>query len=119
MKSLGDEFEDRAALWLQDRGLRIVAKNYRTRTGEIDLVALHGDQLVFVEVRVRRNPRFCSAAASVDRPKQVRILRAAQRFLQQHSALRELPCRFDVVAFEAPQSGDDALVRWIKAAFIA
>ena len=117
MKSLGDAFEERAALWLQESGLRLLARNFRSRLGEIDIVALDGECVVFLEVRRRGNPRFAGAAASVDRRKQQRIQRAAQLFLQRHPQWSALPCRFDVVAFEPPQSAPDGAPLWIRAAF--
>lgn len=117
MKSVGDAFEERAALWLQERGLQLLARNFRCRGGEIDIVALDGECLVFLEVRRRSNPRFAGAAASVDRRKQQRILRAAQLFLQRHPQWSDLPCRFDVIAFEPPQSAPDSAPLWIRAAF--
>lgn len=117
MKSVGDAFEERAVLWLRECGLRLLARNYRCRGGEIDIVALDGECLVFLEVRRRSNPRFGGAAASVDRRKQQRILRAAQLFLQRHPQWSALPCRFDVVAFEPPQSAPGSAPLWIRAAF--
>ena len=117
MKSVGDAFEERAALWLRECGLLLLARNYRCRGGEIDIVALDGECLVFLEVRRRSNPRFAGAAASVDRRKQQRILRAAQLFLQRHPQWSALPCRFDVVAFEPPQSAPGSAPLWIRAAF--
>ena len=119
MRSLGNKFEEQAAEWLQARGLQILVQNFGGKMGEIDLIALDGQHLVFIEVRARSNPRFSGAAASIGRPKQQRIVRTAQFFLQRHRNYAQRPTRFDVVAFEAPQSGDDAPVRWIKAAFIA
>lgn len=115
MAGQGADHEARAARFLQDRGLRILQANYRCRCGEIDLIARHGQYLVFVEVRFRSNPRFSGAAASVDRRKQGKLLRSAQFFLQQHPQLASLPCRFDVIAFEPRQSG--ASPDWIPGAF--
>ncbi|TGD74075.1 YraN family protein [Mangrovimicrobium sediminis] len=117
MANSGADHEARAADWLQHQGLKILTRNYRCRCGEIDLVAREGRQIVFVEVRARSNPRYASAAASVGRDKQRRLLRTAQYFLQQHPALAHLPCRFDVVAFEPRQSEPDAPPRWIRSAF--
>lgn len=119
MKSLGDGYERQAAHWLQGRGLRLLAHNFRGKTGEIDLIARDGECLVFVEVRARSNRNFAGAAASVDRRKQRRILRTAQLYLQHHPELHLLPCRFDVIAFEPPQSGAGSRIRWIRAAFTA
>ncbi|RLQ23718.1 YraN family protein [Seongchinamella sediminis] len=115
MAGAGAYYEAQAARFLQDRGLRILQSNYHCRCGEIDLIARHGQYLVFVEVRSRGNPRFTSAAASVDRRKQRKLLRTAQFFLQQHPQLAQLPCRFDVIAFEPRQSR--ASPDWIAGAF--
>lgn len=109
----GREAEELAARFLAERGLAIVARNYRTRFGEVDLVAREGATLVFVEVRARSWAAFGGAAGSVDWRKQRRIVAAARHFL---SRLRtEPPCRFDVLALEA--GGDSP--RWIRGAFDA
>ncbi|MCB0246417.1 MAG: YraN family protein [Anaerolineae bacterium] len=119
MKTLGDDYEQRAARWLQQRGLRILARNFRGKTGEIDLIARDQTHLVFCEVRARSNRYYNSAAGSVDHRKQQRLLRTAQLFLQRHPGLANLPCRFDVIAFEPRQSGSDLAIRWIPGAFTA
>lgn len=120
MQKRGDRFEQRAAQWLvARRGMKLLARNFRCRTGEIDIVALDGEQLVFVEVRARMNPRFASAAASVDQRKQRRLVLSAHNFLQAHPKWANRPARFDVIAFEPPQSGVEPSVRWIRAAFTA
>jgi len=116
MKSVGDDYEQRAARWLHECGLSLLARNFRTRAGEIDIVARDGSHLVFVEVRSRSHARFAGAAASVTRRKQQRIIRAAQVYLQQHRDLAALPCRFDVVAFE-PGADPGAPPRWLRGAF--
>jgi putative endonuclease len=99
--------------------MQVLARNFGGRFGEIDIVALDAGQLAFIEVRGRSNPRFAGAAASVDRRKQQRLLKTAQLFLQRHPALATLPCRFDVIAFEPPQSGAEPRMRWIRGAFTA
>ena len=66
MRSLGDDYEDRAAALIEDSGLRLLERNFRGRTGEIDIIALDGAQVVFIEVRARRNQFYDSAAGSVD-----------------------------------------------------
>ena len=119
MKSLGDDYESRAVQWLQERGIQLLARNYRGKTGEIDIVAKDTNTLVFFEVRARNNRYFASAAASVDRRKQLRILRTAQLFLQRHPGLAKMPCRFDVIAFEPRQSASSPDIRWIRGAFTA
>jgi putative endonuclease len=107
----GSDGEERAAAYLAAKGLAIVSRNYRTRQGEIDLVAREGEVLVFVEVRRRAGRGFGGALESVTPHKQRRIQAAAQMFLRQFR--RPPRCRFDVIAIEA----DD--VRWVKAAFEA
>ena len=120
MGRLGDDYECRAARWLRDQqGLPLVARNFRGKTGEIDIIARDGEHLVFVEVRARSNPRYASAAASVDRRKQQRLLRTAHLFLRAHPELAALPCRFDVITFDPPQSGTEPGIRWIRGAFTA
>ena len=115
----GRNFEDQAARLLQRHGLKIITRNFTARTGEIDVIALDSEQLVFVEVRSRSNRAYASAAASVDRHKQRRILRTAQLYLQQHPDMANLACRFDVIAFEPPQSATEPRVNWIRSAFCA
>lgn len=103
--------EERAAEFLVAQGLQVLSRNYRTRLGEIDLIARDGDVLVFVEVRLRAGRGFGGAAESVTPHKQRRIQSAAQMYLRQ--LRREPRCRFDVIAVE------DNAVSWIKAAFEA
>ena len=114
-KQAGDAGEDAALAFLQDQGLRLLVRNYRTPGrggGEIDLIMRAPDTtLVFVEVRRRRSTTHGGAAASVGRTKQRRIVFAAQHYL---TRLRTLPpCRFDVL--EVTPDG----VNWLQAAFDA
>jgi putative endonuclease len=88
-----------------------VAQNYRCRLGEIDLVMLHRDCLVFVEVRFRAANRFASARLSVDSRKQLKLIRTAAIFLSQNPQYARHAVRFDVVAI------DDGSVEWICDAF--
>ena len=117
MKARGDRFEGIAVDWLRSRGQRLLRRNYRARSGEIDLIMLDRDCLVFVEVRARAHPGFGGAAATVDRRKQRRILLTAQAFLQENPGYGQLPCRFDVLAFEPRQSPGNQDILWIKGAF--
>ncbi len=105
----GASAEERAESHLARHGLAILARNFRTRLGEIDVIAQEGDVVVFVEVRMRASRSFGGALESITPQKQRRIRAAASQFLQK---LRWMPrCRFDVVLLE----GDE--VRWLKAAF--
>ncbi len=112
-RRIGEEAEELAARFLAQHGLAILARNYRTRFGEVDLVAREGATLVFVEVRARSWAAFGGAAASVDRRKQRRVVAAARHFLARLRA--EPPCRFDVLAWEAGRDSP----RWIRGAFDA
>ncbi|MEQ8515093.1 MAG: YraN family protein [Chromatocurvus sp.] len=115
----GYYYEGASCQWLARQSCRVLTRNYRCRAGEIDLVVRDGDMLVFVEVRVRTNPRFASAAASVDRRKQQRLLRAAAHYLQRHFRGTAPPCRFDVVVWEPAADSGKLQPRWIRNAFSA
>jgi putative endonuclease len=107
----GQDAERQAEAFLESRGLSRVARNWRCRFGEIDLVMRDGATLVFVEVRLRSRSDFGGAAASVTAAKQKKLLAAARQYL---SSLRATPpCRFDVVALSGP--GRDP--EWIRNAF--
>ena len=107
---LGQSAESRAEAFLQRHGLKLVARNWRCRFGEIDLVMQDGATLVFIEVRLRSRSDFGGAAASVTPAKQKKLLATARQYL---AALKTLPpCRFDVVALSG-----DAAPEWIKNAF--
>jgi putative endonuclease len=97
--------------------MRVVRRNFRCRSGEIDLVMLDGDDLVFVEVRFRRSDRFGDAASSITQRKQHRIIRAAEYYLARHRKHQDRPCRFDVVAIDMNDGGLN--FDWIKGAFSA
>jgi putative endonuclease len=101
---IGSEGERAAAEFLEARGYRILERNYRTRLGELDLVADEGGTLVFVEVKVRRNDRFGGPAAAITAAKQARIARLAQQYVVSRR-LGERPCRFDVVLIRGEDPG--------------
>ncbi len=88
-------------------GLTIVGRNFRTRFGEIDLIARDGGTLVFVEVRMRRSLRYGGGLESITAAKRARMLAAANGYLAMLG--REPACRFDVVVM---QSTDGADVTW-------
>lgn len=111
----GRAAEDAALALLQARGLSLLARNYRCRLGEIDLVMRDGDELVFVEVRARGGERHGGAAGSVDAHKQRRLHRAARHYLMTHPHAASLPARFDVVAISGPDGENET--HWIRAAF--
>lgn len=110
----GGDAEDLAQSWCQRQGWQVVERNYRARGGEIDLVCLDGDTLVFVEVRQRLSDRYGGAAASITSSKQRKLVHAAQLFLQHYRQHANRPARFDVITLGR---GDE--LNWIKSAFTA
>jgi putative endonuclease len=103
----GASAEALAARFLEARGLTIVARNFRIRRGEIDLIARDGATLVFVEVRFRRSQSHGGAAESITAAKRARLVAAAQAFLVRQRG--DPPCRFDAVLLD---SLDPARVDW-------
>lgn len=95
-RALGADGEAVAAHWYQRRGGEVVARNWRTRAGELDLVVIEGDVLVVVEVKTRSSSRHGSGAAAVDRRKQQRIRALATAFLAAWDGPRPATVRFDV-----------------------
>jgi putative endonuclease len=112
----GREAEMLACDYLQARGMTVVARNYRSRFGEIDLIMDDRDCLIFVEVRYRRQARYGSGAESVDPRKQARIVACARHYLLCHPRAAQRPCRFDVVAIGG---GAKPAIEWIADAFPA
>jgi putative endonuclease len=107
--------EDIAAEFLQRQGLVLLVTNYRNRTGEIDLIMIDDQTLVFVEVKQRRDSRFGLPEESVGMAKQAKLRRTAASYLQRHDRLQSWSCRFDVVAITGnPQA---PVCRWIQNAF--
>ncbi|HEY0940813.1 MAG TPA: YraN family protein [Steroidobacter sp.] len=115
-KSIGLLGEELALQHLQAAGLKIIARNYRCKMGEIDLVMLDGPTLVLVEVRCRASQDYGGAAASVDWRKQRRLILAGEHLLMKRADLRRYPARFDVVAITTSPERD-ARIEWIKRAF--
>ncbi|WP_049621231.1 YraN family protein [Frateuria defendens] len=115
MRAAGAVFEQRAGEALERAGLRLLARNYTTRHGELDLVMQHGDTLVFVEVRHRLSASHGDAAASVTRAKQDKLIRTAELWLAAHPQHARRACRFDVVSFDGPANA--ARMQWLQGAF--
>lgn len=115
--SLGKTGEDLACLALTRQGYAILARRYRTRVGEIDIVAADGDTVVFVEVKARRDTRCGAPAEAVTWWKQRRIITMARFYLATHRC-QQRPVRFDVVSVLAPR-GAAPTVEIIRGAFTA
>ena len=112
--AVGHRAEQTALDFLLDRGLEPVARNFRSRCGEIDLIMMHRDCLVFVEVRYRASTRFSNPGPTVDARKQQKILRTAALFIARQPQFANHTMRFDVVAIAGKTSDT---VRWIRDAF--
>lgn len=95
--NLGRSGEDRAEALLRESHYRILARNYRTRLGEIDIVARDRDTVCFIEVKTRHSDRFGSPKEAIGPDKQRRMGRAALLFLKEHKLLDQ-KARFDVVS---------------------
>ena len=109
-KLLGREGEDRAAKFLAKRGYRILERNYRTRSGEIDLIALDRGVVVFVEVKTRTSDAFGAPELAVTPQKQQRMLKAALGYMK-YKKLHQVPCRFDVVAISSAAGPEVELIQ--------
>jgi putative endonuclease len=108
-QALGISGEDLACAELQRRGYAIVERRYRTRLGEIDIIAKDGLTIVFVEVKARMTQEFGGAAAAMTGWKQRRIARMAADYLARRK-LHDCPCRFDVVAIDFDESEPRVIV---------
>ena len=110
-REIGSEKEARAAKYLEQAGMRILARNFRCRQGEIDLIGREGRTLLFIEVKYRNSGRSGSAAEAVTPKKQSVIRSVAQYYLFSRRIPQDTPVRFDVVAI------DQKSIRWITDAF--
>lgn len=112
----GDAAEAQARQHLEQHGLRLLAQNWRCRLGELDLVMLDADTVVFVEVRYRLHADFGGALGSIDGRKQQRLALAASMFLHKEFRWANHPCRFDVIALQGSGHAGQPL-QWLKNAF--
>jgi putative endonuclease len=112
---LGSAAEVRAASLFEQAGFTVLARNYRCRAGELDIVARRGQLLVIAEVRLRTGAAFGGAGASITAAKRARIVRASRYLLHCQPALAALDVRFDVLLLSA----SDGPIEWIEAAFEA
>lgn len=109
-KMLGRKGEDRAAAYLTRQGYRILERNYATPSGEIDVIAMDEETVVFVEVKTRTSDAFGAPELAVNARKQQRMIKAALGYIR-YKKLHQVPCRFDVVAISAGKDQDVELIR--------
>ena len=104
-QELGKDGENLACAELEARGYAILERRYRTEYGEIDVIARDGETMVFVEVRRKSDGGYGSAAESVTRDKQRRVVRMALAYLARHELIDRCAVRFDVVAIDDQPAG--------------
>ncbi|MDR3492046.1 MAG: YraN family protein [Gammaproteobacteria bacterium] len=114
---IGQQAEDEACNYLQKQGYSLLERNYRCKMGEIDLIMKDNTCIVFVEVRLRNNPRCGNALDSVDLRKQKKLTLTATHYLCQKKWFDKVNCRFDVIGISYSQM--KASLQWIKNAFSA
>jgi putative endonuclease len=114
-QAFGRAGESEAERYLRSKGYRIVERNVRSPSGELDLVAEAGDVLVFVEVKARRSSAHGGAAYAVDGRKRARLIRLASQYLACHR-VRTRSCRFDVVLYTGGMD-QPAVIQHIENAF--
>lgn len=117
-KTLGQRGEDVAARYLRKLGYVIVARGHRDQIGEIDLIAVDGRMLVFVEVKTRTSHEAGHPADAVDEAKQRRLTRLALAYMKRHDLL-ECSARFDVVAVTWPADSGRPTIEHFQNAFEA
>lgn len=111
----GQQAEKTALSFLIKKGLVLLEKNYHSRRGEIDIIMLDKQELVFVEVRYRKSDSFGSGLESVDSRKQAKIQATAETYMQQNTKTNYNACRFDVIAMAGDISKPS--IEWVEAAF--
>ena len=111
-RSQGQQAENTACAFLQQRGMSLIEKNYRCRSGEIDLIMRDGRQLVFVEVRYRRSQAYGGPIESIDHRKRLKLIATAKHYLLVKKV--RSAARFDIVGISA-----DNQVHWIPNALEA
>ena len=115
-KLLGKWGEEQAANYLRKKKYEIISAGYRTRFGEIDIIAKKKNLVVFVEVKLRKNDNFALAMEYVDVYKQNRLRTTAEIWLGQKQI--DCPCRFDVIEVYAPYGADGKIsINHIENAF--
>ncbi len=126
-RALGTRYEELALAQIRADGAYLVEKNFRCRSGEIDLILRDGRYLVFAEVKYRANARFGEAALAVGVKKQRTICRVCDFYRFCRKLPEDTPVRFDVIAIDAPSdektltgssdAGESVQIRWLKNAF--
>ena len=102
-RKLGTEYESLACEHLESEGMKIIARNYRVRIGEIDIIAKDSDELVFIEVKYRKDRAYGGAEYAIPPAKQKVIRRVAEWYMKQHRINPNSFCRFDAVLIDGEE----------------
>lgn len=113
-ENFGASAERVAALHLEAHGYRILARNVRTRAGEIDLIAEDADGLAFVEVKARRGRAYGPPEEALTARKQLQLVKLAEGFIAAHPGYADRTWRIDVVAIELDRSGKLVRIELVK-----
>lgn len=114
---IGKTHEDVACTYLQEKGLKLLERNFSCKRGEIDLIMQEGSSIVFVEVRYRKNNLYGTGAETISALKQKKLIMAAQVFLSYKRWHNTYPCRFDVLSLSKDTQENRSSVQWIRDAF--
>lgn len=115
----GHRAEQLALNYLQAQGLKKLQTNFSCKFGEIDLIMLEQETLVFVEVRYRQGNEYGHPLETIDARKQKKLLNTMQFFLLKHPELQQYPCRIDAIAINSQVQSKQDAVEWVKNAFQA
>lgn len=113
-KNLGDSAERVAAMYLEQHGCTILARNVRTRAGEIDLIARDGEEIAFVEVKARRGTTYGAPEEAITPRKQIQLVNLAEAFMAQQTEFVDRPWRIDVVAIQLDRAGKVVRLNHVK-----
>lgn len=116
----GQYTENLACRFLEEKGCKLIEKNFNCKVGEIDLIMQDDDSLIFVEVRYRKSNNFGSGAESITASKQSKLIKTASLYLQRHAKLNKYPARFDVISITGFIETEDLSkidIDWIVNAF--
>lgn len=100
----GSYYEDMAVNYLENNGFKILSRNYKCYVGEIDIIAIKDNILRFIEVKYRKDNQYGSVFDSLSSRQQIRIMRAADRYLTEYGISDDVHCSFDVIMIQANQS---------------
>ena len=113
---VGEATEAAALNFLREKGLTLIAKNYRSQFGEIDLIMKDVNILIFIEVRYRKNDQYGGSIMSITAQKQKKIINTALHFIQDHQT--DTASRFDVIAMSPSETKIPYNIEWIQNAFM-